>query len=141
MKSCPDTHEATHSTMGEKNRPSNYELPRIEQPKSSHYNKKNDVLIDDVDQNTFSTQQQILIADRYKQDTDHRRNCVYWVLGVVSAWLLGVFALLCNHKTANLPEYVLITLLGTTTLNILGLPLIILKSLFPTPKEERKRAY
>ena len=71
--------------------------------------------------------------DRYKQDTAHRKTLVIWVMCVVSIWLIAVLAItiLCQVS-----DNVKITLLATTTVNILGLPLIILKGLFNDEKKK-----
>ncbi|MDH6305182.1 hypothetical protein M2459_002279 [Parabacteroides sp. PF5-5] len=70
--------------------------------------------------------------ERYKQNTRHRGILSKWVMFVVSIWLLLVMCLLFLNKPLglDLEGDVIKTLLTTTTINILGLPLIILRSLF-----------
>lgn len=82
----------------------------------------------DIDSMNLSDQKK----ERYKQDTRHRHILSCWVMFVVSIWLFLVMTLLFLNGPENLGlnDGVMITLLGTTTINILGLPLIILKSLF-----------
>ena len=56
---------------------------------------------------------------------------------VVTLWLGGVFWVLKHNKSdLNLSDSVLIALLTTTTVNILGLPFIILQGLYPKEREE-----
>lgn len=62
------------------------------------------------------------------QDITHRNILVYWVMVVVSVWLLAVFYIIAFCW--GIADSVKVTLLTTTTINILGLPLIILKGLF-----------
>lgn len=52
---------------------------------------------------------------------------------IVPGWLMSVMALIYLHgyNTLNLDKEVLITLLATTTVNVLGLAYIVLKGIFP----------
>lgn len=79
--------------------------------------------------------------DRFQSDSKSRGWLTYWVAIVVSLWLLVVIALLIGimyYFKQPLSDNVLIALLTTTTLNILGLPLIILKGLFPAAEASIK---
>ena len=69
---------------------------------------------------------------RFAEDTGHRRGLVLWVKYVVSLWLSGVLFVVAFNTIfqLNLSDSVLITLLTTTTVNILGLAYIVLKGLF-----------
>ncbi|MDR1918826.1 MAG: hypothetical protein LBQ65_04170 [Tannerellaceae bacterium] len=69
---------------------------------------------------------------RYRQDTKERKTLSKWVRRVVSLWLVfAAFILLFNHILCfNLSDTVICMLLGTTTINILGLAYIVLKGLF-----------
>lgn len=71
-------------------------------------------------------------AQRYRQDTSHRRFLAYWVIGAVSVWLLLVIVLvyLCAFGLCGLSDVVMDVLLATTTVNVLGLAYIVLKGLF-----------
>lgn len=84
------------------------------QPKSGHDND-----IKSIDEQE---------AERFKQDTRLRKCLANWTMTIISVWLIAVLAILifCRH----LDNQVLITLLATTTINILGLPKIILEGLF-----------
>ena len=73
-------------------------------------------------------------AERFGQDTRLRKILAIWTMVIISAWLVAVLVILFFRD--NLNPSVLITLLATTTINILGLPKIILEGLF----RGRKRA-
>ena len=74
---------------------------------------------------------------RYNDTSDLRKHSAYWVMIVVSLWLGGVFWVLKHNKSdLHLSDSVLIALLTTTTVNVLGLPFIILQGLYPKEKEE-----
>jgi hypothetical protein len=81
--------------------------------------------------------QNALKHERYRQDTNERRLLSHWVIWVVSTWLfltvlmLGLNRLLC----LCLSDVVCCMLLGTTTVNILGLAYIVLKGLFPNSEK------
>ena len=53
-----------------------------------------------------------------------------WVIGVDSVWLIAILLILVFSAYLRLNDSVLIMLLGTTTANVLGLALIVLKGLF-----------
>ena len=69
--------------------------------------------------------------DRYEEDTVHRRNLSSWAAIIVSVWLFAVILILTrNTSEYQLSDPVMIALLGTTTLNVLGMMVIVLKGLF-----------
>lgn len=69
--------------------------------------------------------------DRYEEDTIHRRNLSSWAAIIVSIWLFSVILILIrNTSEYKLSDAVMIALLGTTTLNVLGMMMIVLKGLF-----------
>lgn len=70
--------------------------------------------------------------DRYGQDTRHRKVLVWWMIIVISIWLTSVLLLVGFNQPwcLDMPEAVQVTLLATTTANVLGLPSIILRDLF-----------
>ena len=76
-------------------------------------------------------------TDRYKQDTKLRSELVHWLKWLINVYLLAIFViLLFNHICIFIiSDVVLTTLLGTTTLNILGLMYIVLKGLFDNQKK------
>lgn len=67
-------------------------------------------------------------AERFGQDTRLRKVLAIWTMVIISSWLLAVLLILVFKDT--LKSEVLITLLATTTINVLGLPKIILEGLF-----------
>lgn len=69
---------------------------------------------------------------RFEQDTKHRNWLVIWVMIIISSWLTLVL-ILVYISTFLCPYFckeIIITLLATTTVNVLGLPYIILHGLF-----------
>jgi hypothetical protein len=85
---------------------------------------------------SLEQQSKRLKNERYSQDTGNRGMLVAWAATIVTLWLIAVFTLLFqNKKTVFLNDAVLITLLGTTTVNVLGLMYIVLRDLFNSPKE------
>ena len=87
----------------------------------------------DIDSENLAIQKQLrrLEAMRYSSDTIDRKWLAKWTAIVVSVWLLTVLLiLLFNKRHIGLGDTVLIALLGTTTLNVLGLSYIVLKGHF-----------
>lgn len=75
--------------------------------------------------------------DRYKQDTKWRDLLAKWVVWVTSIWMFTILVILLIEgfcSTFDLEKEVLITLLATTTANVLGLPLIVLRGIFSEGK-------
>lgn len=73
----------------------------------------------------------VLKNKRYKDDTEHRKVLSIWAGTLVSFWLVSVLLILTNNTNRfGLSDSVLMTLLGTTTLNVLGLMVIVLNDLF-----------
>ena len=71
--------------------------------------------------------------DFIKQEIDLKSSICVWVKRVVSIYLIFIayILLLLVLNEGKLESSVVITLLTTTTINILGLPYMIIKSLFP----------
>jgi hypothetical protein len=67
-----------------------------------------------------------------------KKGICCWVKWVVSLYLLFIASILIILvlKIGELEKGVIIALLTTTTINILGLPLMIIKSLFPSKKKQ-----
>ena len=80
---------------------------------------------------------QTLKLNRYSHTSKLRKHSAYWVMIVVSFWLFLVVGIvfLCGFAVMNLEASVIIALLTTTTANILGLPLVVLRGLYPKEKE------
>lgn len=74
---------------------------------------------------------------RYEQDTKWRDRLAKWVVWVTSIWMFTILLILLIEgfcSTFDLEKEVLITLLATTTANVLGLPLIVLRGIFSEGK-------
>lgn len=80
-----------------------------------------------------------LFNDRYTQNTKMRKKLARWAMWVVSLWMATVLVILVfNEKwLICLSTPVLITLLTTTTANVLGLVAIVLYDLFGGKSESR----
>lgn len=73
---------------------------------------------------------------RYSSDTSDRQWLAVWTAVTVSIWLLSVLGILaCNTYKFHLSDTVLTVLLGTTTLNVLGLSFIVLRGHFQSSKD------
>lgn len=79
--------------------------------------------------------------ERFNQDTKQRRILVNWMMVVVTLWLFFVllFTIFGNVWCLKIDRQVLITLLATTTINVLGLANIILKGLFGHKNRQKKK--
>jgi len=77
---------------------------------------------------------------RYQQNTRYRSLFAKWVLWIVPIWIgIILIMLLCQGlKWIALDDGVIITLLATTTANILGLAYIVLKGMFPEANGKNK---
>jgi hypothetical protein len=85
----------------------------------------------DVDTQTLDTQIKYSELDRFKSNTKDRKWLAVWTAATVSVWLILVLLILIfNNSFLQLTDTVLVTLLGTTTLNVLGLPFIVLRGHF-----------
>lgn len=78
-------------------------------------------------------------ALRFKQDTKHRQQLVCWMMCIVSIWLFTVLLITAFNIPwcLGIDKQVLITLLATTTVNVLGLSRIVLNGLFGSRKRKR----
>lgn len=95
---------------------------------SSQTHKADDI---DIDSDDLSKQLKKLEANRYSSDTIDRKWLAKWTAIVVSFWLSAVLSILFfNERHIHLDNSVLIALLGTTTLNVLGLSFIVLRGHF-----------
>ena len=82
----------------------------------------------DIDEDSVEKQRKI----RFRQDTKHRHQLIVWMMVLISVWLCLVIAAVFLNGPLGLgiSDTVLVTLLATTTANVLGLPSIILRDLF-----------
>jgi hypothetical protein len=69
---------------------------------------------------------------RLAQDTRQRKTLTGRVTSFAAMWILAVLVIvvLVGATSFHLPEAVLVTLLGTTTANVLGLTVIVLKGMY-----------
>lgn len=74
--------------------------------------------------------------NRFYSDTWDRKWLAVWSAVVSTLWLASVVAILIkNHCILHLSDAVIITLLGTTTLNVLGIIYIVLRGHFQSKNE------
>jgi type IV secretory pathway TrbL component len=112
---------------------------RAEVPGSESADAKIEAVLGNIDSLDLERQKK-LNADRYEQDTKERKLLSHWVVVVVSSWLFLVFSILLleGFSLISIGHTVLCVLLGTTTVNILGLAYIVLRGLFPESKSREK---
>jgi len=86
----------------------------------------------DIDSNDMNNQALKYQLERFGSDTHDRRWLAKWTAWTITGWLFAVmFAVLFNEKfTFHISDSVLLMLLGTTTLNVLSLSLIVLRGHF-----------
>jgi hypothetical protein len=76
---------------------------------------------------------------RIISNTTLRINTTYSFISIISFWLIAViYILIGNYHKYHITDNVLITLLTTTTLNIIAMMIIILKGLFPNTSKPNK---
>ncbi|MDD7886378.1 hypothetical protein [Flavivirga sp. 57AJ16] len=72
---------------------------------------------------------------RFLKDTTLRTNLVYIFSAIIVLWLASVIIIVfLNNSFVCLSDNVIIALLTTTTINVIGMMLIILRNLFPQIK-------
>lgn len=93
----------------------------------------------DIDSDDLKEQIKLkkLESERYSSDTFDRKWLAIWTAIIVSVWLgFVLYILIKNEKhLICLSDAVLIALLGTTTLNVLGLSFIVLRGHFNSSKK------
>lgn len=94
------------------------------------------ITIPDFDTMSIERQKSI----RFGQDTKHRKWLVLWMMIIVSFWLVVVLMTTIFNDLwhFNISQGVMITLLATTTVNVLGLANIILNGLFGNNSTSKK---
>lgn len=76
--------------------------------------------------------------DRFRQNTELRGTLSRVFTIIIAFWLLAVILILVgNNFNYRLSDSVLITLLTTTTIQVLGMMVIILWDLFPGGKDKK----
>ena len=89
----------------------------------------------DIDSDDIKIQSIKLTAKRFASDTKDRKWLAIWTAALVTLWLVAVMVVLMyNNKGFHLSDPVLLMLLGTTTVNVLGLSYIVLSGHFPKGK-------
>lgn len=95
---------------------------------------------DDIDSDDIGFQKEIkkLEVEKLGLDIKDRKWLAKWSACIVSGWLIFVIIILVtnNYCSLYLSDAVLITLLGTTTLNILGLSFIVLRGHFSSSQKK-----
>lgn len=105
---------------------------------SSSVTPPNTSSVADKDEHSLHEQKR-LYNDRLKKDTTWRCRLSWWVIIVDSVWLLAILLILAfNSHYIGLSDAVLMTLLGTTTINVLGLAFIVLKGLFENNNNKKQ---
>ena len=84
----------------------------------------------DIDSDGLEQQAKLYQILRYRADTKNRNWLGIWTATIVSIWLIVVVWILLNNASIGLSDMVLIALLGTTTLNVLGLSFIVIRGHF-----------
>lgn len=108
---------------------------------------------EDLNEDTINRCEHLICLHRITENTSARKRLEKWTNRVIEIYLiivgLIVVACACNFQftfngvkyTFDLPNEVLITILSTTTINIIGLAVILMKGHFPhdeKKKEEKK---
>ncbi len=81
--------------------------------------------------------------DISENELELKKGIYFWVKWVVTIYLSFVAIVIISLFTGfgSLSDNVIIALLTTTTINILGLPYMIIKSLFPAKKRDFNEKY
>ena len=82
----------------------------------------------------YESESKQLANARFKHDTQLRGSLALIFTVIIVFWLMFVVITLWCNATLKLSDAILITLLTTTTINVLGMMLIILHDLFPGKK-------
>lgn len=69
-------------------------------------------------------------------DITTKRRYGIWLLGIIALWLASVLAIISftGAGTFKLSDKILLTLIGSTTANLVGLLYIVVSHLFPKPR-------
>lgn len=78
--------------------------------------------------------------ERFREGTVLRRNLATAFTILISFWLISVLLILTgNNNNYGLSDGILKTLLITTTANVIGMMMIILKDLFPNQDSKKAK--
>ena len=100
----------------------------------------------EFDLKSHEIQRKKLENTQLSQELEFKATICNWVIKTVSNYLITVFALIVTSTVffpifkleTGLSDQVLITLLTTTTVSLIGLPTLIIKSLFPSKNKDDK---
>lgn len=86
----------------------------------------------DIDSRDLAEQER----ERFEQDTKQRKSLVVWMIVVVSIWLAFTACVVVTEIAlfGKLSDVVMCALLTTTTANVIGLAMVVLKGLFQPKK-------
>ncbi|MFM2199981.1 MAG: hypothetical protein RL769_34 [Pseudomonadota bacterium] len=87
------------------------------------------------DKETALEKRESILNEGHIQDQKLKGRIFNWVQGVVTIYLVFIAVIICF--SLPLTPNVLIALLTTTSINIIGLPALIINSLFPKEKEKK----
>jgi hypothetical protein len=87
-----------------------------------------------------ATSLELLKAQSYEQNIKERKKYAHRIFLLICFWLAGVFLLLVADGESgfthfSLPEGVVLAIIGSTTLNVLGIFVIVTHYLFPQQGE------
>lgn len=101
----------------------------------TQFNRDNNAVEIDVSSSEDAIRRASMFEDYTgkKQDREQRKKFSIWIFSVVCTYLAVVLTIifLVGFSLATLSETVLVTLLTTTTANIIGLLVIVARYLFP----------
>ena len=92
---------------------------------------ESDKLNVNADKLSLDEQSRVAKIRRFRMDTADRSKLAHKTYWLIVAWLSAVIVLLLgNSRLVHLSDSVIITLLATTTLNVLGLAVVVLNGYF-----------
>lgn len=98
--------------------------------------EKNSLKDKDIDSDDLDLQLKRYRVGRYIDDSKKRKELSIWACWLVSIYLVLIFVVLMfNSFLFKLSDVVLSVLLGTTTLNVLGLMYIVLHGFFDSKEK------
>jgi hypothetical protein len=91
----------------------------------------------DKEERAFLLAQKQAELESYKQDTEERRKYANRIFELVSIWLVGIFVILMvqgfldPRGAFRLDNSVLLAVVGGTTVNVIGIFVVVVNYLFP----------
>ena len=95
--------------------------------------KLSDIIECNDDSNNTDDEANNLRKDRYKQKTKQQKHWSIFIMCFISCWSIFDFVMmiLYGYNVLKLNDAIIITLITTTLAQIIALPIIICKYLFP----------